>query len=157
MTQNLRDFVDVTKSKIKPKTIYIEDFNNIENQEMKHTESKLQIACVNWFSYQYPNLSPLFFAVPNGGKRTLTEAKILKAEGVKRGVSDLLLLVPNAEYNFLAIEMKAEKGIQSPNQKQWQKSIEALGFGKYIICRSTTEFIFKVNEYLKNSDKQPKV
>lgn len=117
---------------------------------MRHLESKIQIACVNWFAHQYPSLFPLFFSVPNGGKRTLTEAKILKAEGAKAGVSDLLLLHPNKSFNFLAIEMKIEKGKQNANQKKWQKDIETLGFGKYVICRSVHEFITEVNNYLSS-------
>ena len=117
---------------------------------MRHQESKIQIVCVNWFKYQYPSLGPIFFSVPNGGKRNLTEAKILKAEGAKAGVSDLLLLHPNEECNFLAIEMKTKTGSQSKNQKDWQKGIENLG-GKYQICRSVEEFQETINLYLKNT------
>ncbi|HAY3540821.1 VRR-NUC domain-containing protein [Elizabethkingia anophelis] len=120
---------------------------------MNHQESKIQIACVRWFAYQYPALFPLFFAVPNGGKRLLTEAKIMKAEGVKSGVSDLLLLHPNKDYSFLAIEMKTKKGRQNDNQKKWQAEIEKTGVGKYVICRSTEQFIKEVTSYLKNAQK----
>ncbi|MGL6038129.1 MAG: VRR-NUC domain-containing protein [Soonwooa sp.] len=118
---------------------------------MRHLESKIQITCVNWFKIQYPALFPLFFAVPNGGKRTITEAKILKAEGAKAGVSDLLLLHPNKDFNFLAIEMKTEKGKQTPNQKKWQKEIEQFGFGKYVICKNLTDFMTEINNYLKQT------
>lgn len=117
---------------------------------MRHQESKIQIVCVNWFRYQYSALSPVFFSVPNGGKRNLTEAKILKAEGAKAGVSDLLLLQPNEEFNFLAIEMKTKSGSQSKNQKDWQRGIENLG-GKYEICRSVEDFQSAINVYLKNT------
>lgn len=117
---------------------------------MRHTESKIQIICVNWFHYQYASISSLFFSVPNGGKRNLTEAKILKAEGTKAGVSDLLLLYPNESFTFLAIEMKTITGKQNPNQKKWQNEIEKLG-AKYAICRSVEDFQKETNNYLKNT------
>ena len=44
-----------------------------------------------------------FFAVPNGGSRNILEAKNLKAEGVRKGVSDLVILLPNL---VLFLEMK---------------------------------------------------
>lgn len=117
---------------------------------MRHVESKIQIVCVKWFRYQYPALDPVFFSVPNGGKRNLAEAKILKAEGAKAGVSDLLLLHPNEEFNFLAVEMKTKTGVQSKNQIDWQKKIENLG-GKYSICRSVEEFQKEINFYLRST------
>lgn len=117
---------------------------------MKHQESKTQIACVNWFNYQYRVISALFFAVPNGGRRNKVEAGILKAEGTKAGVSDLLLLLPSGEFNFLAIEMKTESGKQNANQKLWQKEVESLG-AKYAICRNIPEFQETVNNYLRNT------
>lgn len=117
---------------------------------MRHVESKLQIACVRWFSYQYPQLHAVFYSVPNGGRRTETEAKILKAEGVKAGVSDLILNIPNQSHTFLAIEMKTEKGRQTDNQKNWQKEVEKHG-AKYVICRNTEEFMSAVNRYLETT------
>lgn len=78
----------------------------------------------------------------------MTTARIMKAEGAKPGVSDLLLMVPNGKYNFLAIEMKTEKGRQSDNQKAFQQHMEKLGFGKYVICKSFDEFRNEIQKYL---------
>lgn len=74
----------------------------------------------------------------------------MKAEGTKAGVSDLLLLTPNEEFNFLAIEMKTTDGRQNPNQKLWQKDVEKLG-AKYVICRTVPEFMTEINNYLKST------
>lgn len=52
-------------------------------------ETKLQIAAVNYIRMAFPDV--LCFAVPNGGKRTMIEASMLKKMGVMAGVSDLLL------------------------------------------------------------------
>ena len=62
---------------------------------MKNVESKIQIACVNWFRYQYPKYKKLLFSVPNGGARNSITGAILKMEGALAGVSDLIFLKPN--------------------------------------------------------------
>jgi hypothetical protein len=72
---------------------------------------------------------------------------ILKAEGVLAGVADLLLLVPNTKYHGLCIEMKTAKGRQSTTQKQWERAVTMQGY-KYIVCRSFTDFVRQINEYL---------
>lgn len=119
---------------------------------MNAHEHRLQCACVRWFALQYPEYRGLLFAVPNGGNRDKVTGAMMKAEGVTAGVADLLLLVPrlpNWEMNChaLAIEMKTEKGRQSPAQKEWQKKVEAQGY-KYIVVRSLDQFITEINSYL---------
>lgn len=113
----------------------------------KHPESHLQKVCVKWFRLQYKNLSGVFFAVPNGGKRNALEGAIMKGEGVLSGVSDLVLLVANRRYNGLCIEMKTPKGTQSDTQKIFMRNVEEQGY-KYAICRSFTDFQNTINEYL---------
>jgi hypothetical protein len=113
---------------------------------------------------QYREIESHFFAIPNGGSRpkkmvktktglkwTSVEAGIMKMEGVKAGVADLLLLYPNEKYSFLAIEMKTKTGKQNDNQKAWQKNVEKLGIGKYVICRSFDEFSKEVKDYLQST------
>ena len=77
---------------------------------MRHRESDLQIACVRWFTMQYPQYRGLLFAVPNGGSRNRIEAARMKAEGTVAGVSDLILLVPRGHFGALCIELKTENG-----------------------------------------------
>ena len=117
---------------------------------MKHEESHIQRNCVKWFRLAYPKLSRLLFAVPNGGKRGIVEASIMKAEGVVSGVADLLLLVPKGNHNALAIEMKTAKGKQNENQKLWQTDFENMG-GKYVICRCFDEFRNEIEQYLESA------
>lgn len=114
---------------------------------MKHLESDLQKNCVRWFRHQYPELSRLLFAVPNGGKRSRIEAAIMYGEGVVSGVADLILLVPRGDYHSLCIEMKYGKNVQSENQKEWGKDVERYG-NKYAVCRSIDSFVELVNNYL---------
>lgn len=57
------------------------------------------------------------FAVPNGGARDRVTAGMLKAEGVKPGISDIVLPVARGGYFGLMLEMKRKNGgVISPNQ-----------------------------------------
>ena len=115
---------------------------------MRQEEHRIQCAIVKWFYYAYPQYrGGCMFAVPNGGHRNIQTARLLKAEGVTSGVSDLLLLVPKREYHGLCIEVKTPVGRQSENQKNWQRIIEAQGY-KYCIVRSLDEFVELVRWYL---------
>lgn len=116
---------------------------------MRNVESKIQIACVNWFRYKYPQYKKILFSVPNGGARNSITGAILKMEGALSGVSDLILLKPNRFYGCLCIEMKQPKGRQQESQKEWQKAVESVG-NKYVVCRSLDEFMNAVEDYLKD-------
>lgn len=114
---------------------------------MRHIESNIQKACVSWFDLQYSHLSKCLIAVPNGGNRNAREAAIMKAEGIRAGAADLILLAARGQYGALCIEMKTATGRQSPAQKEWQKQAENAG-NKYVVCRSIGEFMNVVNDYL---------
>ncbi len=103
---------------------------------MKKSEDRIQQECYRWFHNTYPALRGLLFHVPNGGKRDGREAKKLKTMGVVPGVADLIFLYNG---NCYLIELKNEKGIQSPTQKKWQKTVTENGFDYYIV-RNLDEF-----------------
>ena len=117
---------------------------------MRHTESKTQSACVRWFRYQYPQYAKLLISVPNGVATTATQGRILKAEGMVAGASDLLLLLPNKSHPYLCIELKTDKGRQSEAQKAWQQAVENKALARYAIARSVEEFIELITDYLNN-------
>ena len=110
-------------------------------------EHRLQCMCVRYFHYKYPAYRGLLFAVPNGGARSKATAGRLKAEGVVAGISDLLFLVARGKYHGLCLETKTPKGRQSPEQKEWQKKVEAQGF-LYKTYRNFDEFRAIVERYL---------
>ena len=110
----------------------------------RHIESSIQTACVSWFRLQYPNY--LCFSIPNGGSRNRIEAAHLKREGAMAGVSDLIVITPNA---VLFVEMKTAKGKQSEYQKEFEKRVTALGF-EYKVCRSLQDFILTVEHFIKD-------
>lgn len=112
------------------------------------SESQIQKECVAWFRAEFPEIEPLFFAVPNGGARNVWTARIMKDEGVRAGVADLILQIPKGGYASLAIEMKTWKGRQSESQKKYQRLVERMK-SKYVICHSLTEFQKAVRDYLE--------
>lgn len=114
----------------------------------RHIESSIQRQCVAWFRLQYPRYALLLVANANGGKRSPIEAAIMKGEGVTAGVADLTLYLPNSEYHGLLVEMKTDKGRQSPAQKIWQREVEKAGY-KYVVCRSLDEFQCAIKDYTK--------
>ena len=67
-----------------------------------------------------------FYAVPNGGARHIRVAVRLKAEGVKRGVPDLHIMMPGGRLVYL--EMKIKGGSLSADQKAFRDMARALGF-----------------------------
>lgn len=115
-----------------------------------HEEDDIQQAFFNAARVMFPKLDKLLFAVPNGGKRNYPEAVRLKKQGVKRGPSDILCLVPNDKYNYLCLETKTDAGTQSEDQKEFQKQVEAAG-GLYLIYRSAADGIELLKNYLSTT------
>lgn len=112
------------------------------------TESQIQKHCVEWFRKRYPSIEPLFFAVPNGGSRNKWTAKIMKDEGIRAGVADLILLIPCKGYASLCIEMKTPKGKQQENQKEFEK-LATQYQNKYVVCHSIEEFQREIIKYIE--------
>lgn len=105
---------------------------------MKHPEHEHQKALVNW-AYRTPipaasdvlrgaTVGTYLLAIPNGGRRNAREGGRLKAEGVKPGVSDLLLPLARGEKHGLWIEMKAPKGKPTPAQREWTALMVQAGY-----------------------------
>ena len=103
---------------------------------MRHEESNIQIACVWWFRLIYPEPRYLICTFPNGGSRNIVTASILKAEGSRAGMPDLVIFAPN---KCFFVEMKAKAGRMSEHQKEIEKILTAMGY-KYYICNSFEGF-----------------
>lgn len=76
------------------------------------TEEQEQTVVMHWAAMaagRWPELRMLFH-IPNGGKRTKTEAARFRAAGVRSGVPDLFLPCARGGYHGLWIEMKAVGG-----------------------------------------------
>lgn len=118
---------------------------------MRNIESKLQIRCVLWFRYAYPQYNLNLFSVPNGGYRTKTTAVTMQREGVISGVSDLLLLLPSKEYSGLCLEIKIKPNKQSINQKNWEEHITKFSY-KYQLIYTLEQFQDEITRYITLSN-----
>lgn len=101
------------------------------------TEHAHQVALFIWAAQsleRFPLLR-LMHAIPNGGDRAPAVAARMKAEGVKAGVSDILLPVARHGVHGLYIELKrpasAGKPVGTPSaaQLQWIDDVKAQGYG----------------------------
>lgn len=94
---------------------------------MNHLEHQHQVALILWaYRARLPEsadvepgsrVGDFLLAIPNGGRRDVREAQRLKAEGVKPGVSDLLLPLRRHGYAGLWTELKAPG--KKPTDLQW--------------------------------------
>lgn len=91
------------------------------------------------------------FAIPNGGKRNVIEAKSLKAQGVKAGVPDMFLPLARNGYHGLFIELKVGKNKTSPQQDEFIKDV-SFNHYKCEVCYGANEAIKTIEEYLKGSE-----
>ena len=115
----------------------------------KHKESDLQIRFVKWFRVTYPDFAYLMFHPHNEGNAFTRQQQIIaNREGVTKGVSDLVFLIPTQDYHFLTIELKnGTKGSQSKEQKIFQRYVEAIG-GKYVVARTFEGAVDFVTRYM---------
>lgn len=118
-------------------------------QPRQHPEHDAQAQFFDWCNqnaYRAPELN-WFFAVPNGGFRHVEVGKMLKKEGVKSGVEDILFLGARNGYHFLAIEAKSDTGTVDKTQKPWHAEHQREG-GKVVVAYGADEMIAAACEYL---------
>jgi hypothetical protein len=108
-----------------PKRTYTKRATGSEHQE--------QSALISWWNktctfYGLPHFS--LFAIPNGaffGSGYATAAK-LKAEGMRKGILDLMLAVPRDQFHGLFIEMKYGDNRPSEEQLAVKSYLEKAGY-----------------------------
>lgn len=119
-----------------------------------HPEHDLQADCMRWFWSEYPQYEPFLFAIPNGGHRNITTARMLKEEGVKSGVPDLEMALPAHGYHGLFLELKnGHKNQLTSNQKRLMRAYTEAGF-LCVVIRTQEEFEDVVREYLDQDNTQ---
>lgn len=111
---------------------------------MRQQEHDLQVVLC-----QYLELKKIpYFAIPNGQKREVRVAMKLKKEGVKAGVADLFLMIPNSKYAGLFIEVKVKPNNQQQNQKIFESLATKQGYC-YKLVYSLDELMEYLETYLK--------
>lgn len=104
------------------------------------TERDEQVAFVQWLDMS----GYMFSAIPNGGHRHIGQAVKLKAEGVRPGLPDILVIVKN---RLVWVEMKRPnlrpkkggKGGISPEQYRWHDALNACNNCQVFVCYSARE------------------
>lgn len=88
------------------------------------------------------------YAIPNGGARHPAVAGKLKAEGVKKGVCDICIPIPNAAYHGAYLEMKYGKNKPTNEQKEFMAFVERRGY-KVGLAYSAEEALDFIANYLQ--------
>lgn len=117
---------------------------------MKISESEEQQALFEWAAVmggRYPQLNTLFH-IPNGGRRDITTAKRLRAEGVKAGVPDLCLPCAVLPYHGLFIEMKIGSNKPTTVQQEWLHKLSVAGY-KVAVCYGWQDAAAVIMKYLR--------
>ena len=119
------------------------------------TENQIQIASSDFMHKMYPWANA--FHVPNGGKReskiikgsrVCLEGSRLKAMGVKKGVSDWIILEPRHGYHGALIEIKKIGGVLKPEQKVFLTHAAKSGYYACVVF-GIDEFMQSVRWYLR--------
>lgn len=102
--------------------------------DLEHQE-QAKLFC--WASLNKPNIPQLdlLYANLNGGKRSITVGKKLKAEGGKAGIPDVILPYPCNGHGALYLEIKTRTGALRREQRVWIKKLTDAG-NKVVVARS---------------------
>lgn len=119
------------------------------------TEHGHQSALFCWAASYYAIFPRIryMFAIPNGGARSKATAGNLKAEGVKRGVPDVMLPIPIGNCAGLFIEMKKPKkegGRVSEHQDDMRNHLVTSGY-RVVLCYSWIEARDEILRYIGQS------
>lgn len=118
-------------------------------------EEEVEQTCLfRWAAYSlgaHPELK-LLHAIPNGGKRSKSEAARMKAAGVKAGVPDMFLPVARGGSHGLYIELKRIKGGRvSAEQLAWMEELTREGY-TCAVCHGWEEARKVIQTYLKGGE-----
>lgn len=121
-------------------------------------EGEEQATLFNWArmqSWKWPELE-LMYHIPNGGKRSKSEAARFKAEGVKSGVPDIFLPVARGGYHGLYIELKRLRGNSATeNQNAWIERLRAQGY-RAEVCKGWEAARKVITEYMESGTRTVK-
>ena len=118
-----------------------------DNQNL--SENQIQASFFEWIDWKARE-DPRFesvFSIPNGSNKSVAARMLFKRTGLRPGVPDVFLAIPNARQCGLFIEFKTSKGRISDRQKDWHNRLEQSGYA-VSVCRSLSEAIEAVEAYL---------
>lgn len=119
-------------------------------------EGSEQKALISWLHGEWRRGSavgqayPVTYHPPNGGQRNKRTASELKAQGVKAGVSDLVIAAPRGGHHGLYLEFKAtppRHASMSASQREWLAEMERQGYCA-VLARGLEEARAVLREYM---------
>lgn len=118
-------------------------------QPTKPTEHQECVAFYDWAIHNHL-VRDYIIHIPNEGRRTFNSGRKLKLIGLRAGVPDYFIAIPNGKHHGLFLEMKRqglEKQAKRENQLAW---IERLIENGYYACMAygADQAIAVVNDYL---------
>lgn len=120
--------------------------NKTPRSNSEHDEQVTLFARLKLNEQRHPAIAWIH-AIANGGHRHPAVAGKMKAEGVKKGISDIFVPFPTREASGLYIEMKAGKNKLTPEQKEFGEYAESVGY-KFITCWTCDEAAKAIEDYL---------
>lgn len=117
----------------------------------RYNEFHSCVALATWWTF-YARINKLYegllFHIPNQSPGGVKYRANNKRMGVRSGTPDYLLAVPRAGFHGLFVEMKAEDGKLSPEQKIAQSELAKQGYA-VTTCYSTDKAREAIESYLK--------
>lgn len=114
------------------------------------SEAKLQTSIAKYIDLCSNAKGILWTATANGMRTHLSVAKKMKAQGLKRGVPDILVFEPNGKYKGLMIELKIKGNYPTKEQKEWIAELNERGYYA-CVCTGFDEFRKVFNQYFNNA------
>lgn len=120
---------------------------NDEIKKKDFSEDGEQRQLIQWCRTD-PRLQ-FFFHIPNENSAGIKWGIRNRELGVKSGVPDLFLPIPNKSYHGLFIEMKTKHGKTSERQDKWLAALNGFGY-KAVVCHGWEEARDCILNYLQN-------
>lgn len=102
--------------------------------------------CVMQWVRMHPSIAKHIIHIPNEGKRSYNTGKLLKAMGMRAGVSDLFIAFASHGYHGAWLELKTEKGRISEHQHIFMQDMQDAGYFT-AVCRSFDETVDRIRWY----------
>lgn len=109
---------------------------------------------ITWCHYD-PEIKGCVIHIPNGGKRSITEAIRFKNMGVKAGVPDIFIPIPVGNFHGLWIELKRSNGKDkdvSLNQAEWILKLQRQGY--YVAVAFGCEHAIEITKFYLSHEKK---